>query len=369
VVSSFDNPLAEAHVERIIEEFPLDLSSTSPVHIRGLRRDARLFEVEVDCSPLIQTGVGQGKHYIIDTPQCREVACHPHIVGEGLRDLCQGAAVEFREAMTGLGLFEGGSLAIVNILRGSSGYRLVDLFNGDVPNFTVRTQYRGDGYRAHTDDARRIGVTYRDYSEDDHRFRGVKMVVVPDTFATGRSAEAALQDLMRAGLEPETVVIYGFTAVPALVRISGVCEDHGLELVSFSLCDISQLAHNNYDMPIYGLDESLYTSMGGMRRMGSIIDSKTLKDVLPQYVAGMDQPGDWSERQSTLFNGRGNEVGDMMGHLTKSLRLIESLNEINREQPWYSELHSGIADRELKMIWEALESLERHVEMGFRLIE
>ena len=139
--------------------------------------------------------------------------------------------------------------------------------------------------------------------------------------------------------------------------------------MSFSLCDISQLAHNNYDMPIYGLDESLYTYMGGMRRMGSIIDSETLKDVLPQYVAGMDQPGDWSERQSTLFNGRGNEVGDMMGHLTKSLRLIESLNEINSEQPWYNKFHSRIADRELKMIREALEDLERRVETGFRLIE
>ena len=361
--------MAEDYVEEIIEEFDIDISSTSQVHIKGLRNDSRLFEVDADRSPLMHAEVGQGKYYIIDTPACREVACHPHIVGEGLQELCHDAAFEFRKALTGLGLFEGGSLAIVNILRGSSGYRLVDLFNGGVPTFTVRTQYRGDGYRSHTDDARRIVVTYRDYAEEDHRFRGVKTVVIPDTFATGRSAEAALQDLMRAGLELETVVLYGFTAVPALVRISGVCEDHGLELVSFSLCDISQLAHNNYDMPIYGLDESLYTSMGGMRRMGSIIDSETLKDVLPQYVAGMDQPGDWSERQSTLFNGQENEVGDMMGHLTKSLRLIESLNEINSEQPWYSELHSGIADRELKMIREALESLERRVETGFRLIE
>jgi hypothetical protein len=362
-------PIAEDSVKEIIKEFAIDISSTSQVHIKGLGSDTKLFEVDADSSPLMQDGVGWGRYYIIDTPECREVACHPHIVGDGLRELCYKVAVEFREVLNGLGLFDCGSLAIVNILRGSSGYRLVDLFDGDVPTFTVRTQYRGDGYRSHTDNARCIGVTYRDYFKNDHRFQGVSTVVVPDTFATGRSVEAALQDLFLAGLEPETVLLYGFTAVPSLVMISEVCEAHGLELVSFSLCDISQLAYNNYDMPIYGLDESLYTSMGGIRRMGSIIDPETLKNVLPQYVAGMDQPGDWSERQSTLFNGRGNEVGDMMGHLTKSLRLIESLNKINREQPWYTKLHSTIADRELKMIREALESLKRHVETGFRLIE
>jgi hypothetical protein len=361
--------LAEDHVEEIIAEFPIDVSSTSPVHIKGLSSDTRLFKVDTGSSPLTQMGVGQGTYFIIDTPPCREVACHPHIVGDGLRKLCHDAAIEFREVLAGLGLLDDVGLAIVNILRGSSGYRLADLFTGDVPTFTVRTQYRGDGYRSHTDDARRIVVTYRDYSEDDSRFRGVETVVIPDTFATGRSAEAALQDLLEAGLEPETVVLYGFTAVPALTRIGGVCEGHGLDLASFSLCDISQLAHNNYDMPVYGLDESLYKLTGELRRMGSVIDSETLRDVFPRYVAGMDQPGDWSERQSTLFNGRGNEVGDMMGHLTKSLRLIESLEEINRGQPWYSELHHGIADRELKLIRETLGALERRVETGFRLIE
>jgi hypothetical protein len=361
--------LADDHVEEIIAEFPIDVSSTSPVHVRGLRSDTRLFKVDTGSSPLTQKAVGQGTYYIIDTPPCREVACHPHIVGDGLRELCSDAAMEFREALAGLDLLGGGSLAMMNILRGSSGYRLADLFTESVPTFTVRTQYRGDGYRSHTDDARLIGVTYRDYSEDDPRFRGVETIVIPDTFATGRSAEAALQDLLEAGLEPETVVLYGFTAVPALVKIGGICERHGLELVSFSLCDISQLAHNNYDMPVYGLDESLYKLTGELRMMGSVIDSETLRDVFPRYVAGMDQPGDWSERQSTLFNGRGNEVGDMIGHLTKSLRLIESLEEINSGQPWYGELHHEIADQELKLIRETLGALERQVETGFRLIE
>ena len=76
--------------------------------------------------------------------------------------------------------------------------------------------------------------------------------------------------------------------------------------------------------------------------------------MLPMYVAGMDQPGDWSERQVSLFNGKGKEAGDIAGHLEKSLGIAESLKALNTEQPWYNEEHNAIALTEIGRIKKVL---------------
>jgi hypothetical protein len=150
------------------------------------------------------------------------------------------------------------------------------------------------------------------------------------------------------------VVLYGFTAIPALERLGLLCAGWGVELVSFSICDITQLASNHYDMPVYGLDESLWKSTGELRRLGSIIDMETLRRFMPHYVAGLDQPGDWSERHLDLFDGAGVVPGDVAGHLRKSIGLVESLVGLNSGQPWYDGWHGEIAEAELGLLREAL---------------
>ncbi len=179
-------------------------------------------------------------------------------------------------------------------------------------------------------------------------------LIIPDTFATGRSAEAALTHLLSEGFEPERVVLYGFTAIPALERLGLLCTGWGVELVSFSICDITQLASNHYDMPVFGLDESLWESSGELRRLGSIVDVETLRRFMPRYVAGLDQPGDWSERHLDLFDGAGVVSGDVAGHLRKSIGLVESLVCLNSGQPWYDGWYGGIAEAELGLLREAL---------------
>jgi hypothetical protein len=130
------------------------------------------------------------------------------------------------------------SYAILNILRGSSGYRVSGAFPSDTPVVSVRTEYSEDGYRAHSDDSRRARVTYSDL--DPRGLRASSTLIIPDTFATGRSAEAALTHLLGEGIEPERVVLYGFTAIPALERLGLLCAGWGVELVSFSICDVTQ---------------------------------------------------------------------------------------------------------------------------------
>jgi hypothetical protein len=330
----------------IQQEFPIDVNSTTLIEAGRLRPDTKLYRVEASGSPLITTSAYIGTLYILDTLPGMRIACHPHIVGDVLRDLCLVAAQEFVRASELLGFLEYDSLAVLNILRGGSCYMVAEVLPEGVPVFNVRTEYSQGSYRDHPDDPRSIDVTYSNHESSNARLRDVSTLVVPDTYATGRSAEAALEHLFSEGLDPESIVLYGFMAIPALVRIGRHCSEKGIELASFSICDISQLADNNYDMPLYGLDESL-ASTGELRRLGSIVDVETLRRFIPSYVAGLDQPGDWSERHDALFNGVGIEMGDIEGHLRKSFHLIESLREINSTQTWYDEEQDEIAKKEL----------------------
>jgi hypothetical protein len=343
----------DALFDIVLSEFPIDVSSTKPLEFNDVNKGLEVYEVDAGNSPLALSGASYGSVYIIDSISGREIACHPSIVGETLEGLCLGCSSEFSSALVRLGLFHAEGTAVLHILRGAAGYRVVDALPVRVPVVSVRTEYRGDGYRAHSDDSRGLTVTYRDYPVDLD-LSEVYDLIIPDTYATGRSAEAALLELFEARLEPKRIILYGFIAIPALNRVGTICEEKGIEMHSFAICDVTQLADNHYDMPLYGLDESLHKSTGEVRRLGSIVAKDTLASMLPRYVAGMDQPGDWSERQVSLFTGRGNESGDIVGHLEKSLGLIESLRELNSEQPWYGEGHEAIALAEKQRLTEAL---------------
>jgi hypothetical protein len=339
----------EGRLEAILDEFPLDVSSTRVLDVPGLDRTS-LYEVDLG-SGLIPRDVGLDACYILDSEAGMTVACHPHLVGVELAELCLGCAGDFWASLMALGLLSGG-FYILNILRGSSGYRVSEAFPPGTPVVSVRTEYSEEGYRAHSDDYRTVRVTYSDL--DPRRLAGLSTLIVPDTFATGRSAEAALVHIFDNGAVPDRAVLYGFTAIPALERLGLVCAGWGVDLVSFSICDVTQLASNHYDMPVYGLDESLWESRRELRRLGSVVDVETLKRMMPRYVAGLDQPGDWSERHLDLFDGAGAVSGDVAGHLRKSVGLVESLVGLNSRQPWYDGWHGGIAEAELGLLREAL---------------
>ena len=332
--------------------FPLDLDATKPVHFEGSGGEAWLYRVTG--SKLIPEGEPVGTVYIVDTRAGGMVACHPHIVGDDLKTLCREAARHFVEAAKAVRVLTEDA-AILHILRAGAGYMVADVMNG-VPIVDVRTEYRTGGYRAHSDDPRRLVVSYRRYPEglDD-----ADTIVVPDTYATGRSAEAALLDLMGNGFKPDRIILYGFMAVPALIRLGALCEEHGVDLHSFAICDLTQLAHNNYDMCIYGLDESLYKETRRRGALGSVIDRATLRRLLPFYIPGLDQPGDWSERQSLLFDGVTNRSGDIRGHLVKSIGLIETLMEMNAGEEWYTDIHEAAANAELGLLRKTLMGFTR----------
>jgi uracil phosphoribosyltransferase len=333
--------------------FPVDLDATEPVQVDGFG-ESRLYRVTE--SRLIPRIEPVGAVYIVDTHAGGMVACHPHIVGDDLKTLCREAASHFVKAAKSVGASTEDA-AIMHILRAGAGYMVADVMK-EAPIVGVRTEYRTDGYRDHSDDPRRLVVSYRSYPEG---LDEAATIVIPDTYATGRSAEAALLDLIGNGFRPDRIILYGFIAIPALLRLGSLCEEHGVDLYSFAICDLAQLAHNNYDMCIYGPDESLYRETRRRGALGSVIDRATLRRLLPRYVPGLDQPGDWSERQSLLFDGVANRSGDIRGHLLKSISLIETLMEMNAGEEWYTETHEEAARVELGLLSRTLKGYERDV--------
>jgi len=301
-----------------------------------------------------------GKPYIIENPSGTTIACHPHIVGENLERLSLDCAGEFIKVLGAMNLFESGRLAVLHILRAAPGYKIIEVLPENVPIIWVRAEYKTGGYRSHFDETRHIDITYRDYSAVDFDGGEISTLLIPDTFATGVSAENAIKDLLETGIKPRKMILYGFISIPALTRLGELASENGIELASFAIGNIMQLARNNYDMPLYGLDESLHSATGELKPMGSIVDVETLRTYLPKYVAGLDQPGDWSERQNTLFNGYGHEEGDIYSHLLKSIKLIDSLGKINSKQPWYNDFHNAISSNELEKLKNTLERYEEN---------
>ncbi|MCW4014568.1 MAG: hypothetical protein NWF07_16480 [Candidatus Bathyarchaeota archaeon] len=336
------------YLDTVLNTFPVDTGSTKQLHLTETSKTTRIYRVETLKSPILRNI--QGQLYLIDTPAGRKIACHPHLVSNELSGLCLDAANELKKTLKELGLISEKS-GILHILRGSSGY-MVDKALPDLPLFNIRTQYLEDGYRAHSDDSRRITVTYSDYKATE-----LDTLVVPDTYATGRSVEAALQYMFAQGLSLDKVVLYGFIAAAGIERVYNLLSEYGVELVVFAICDITQLYSNNYDMPLYGLDEHLYKETGKIKPLGSVVALETLRDMLPHYVPGMDQPGDWSERHINLYNGYGEETGDIRGHLEKSIALIKSLDELNRRQPWYNDNIRKITEKEIKILQSRVYSL------------
>lgn len=329
----------QLYLQKIRELFPLDIESATLQKLSSLSPSTRFYRVDTASSSLI--GEDLGECYILDTPEGQRIASHPHLVGTELAYQSLQAAYEFKAALKELDLITD-STGILHILRGSAGYMIYDVLP-QLPLISVRTEYRDDGYRTHSDDSRHIEVTYSDYDGRD-----LNTLIIPDTYATGRSVEAALWHMASSGGNPGTIIIYGFIAIPSMRRLNALCKSRGSRLITFAICDITQLAANNYDMTLFGIDEHHHSETGESNILGSIVGEETLHEMSENFIPGLDQPGDWSERQMKLYDGYHEESGDIKGHLSKSIAFIESLDRVNSEQGWYNDTIKRLTESELE---------------------
>jgi len=145
---------------------------------------------------------------------------------------------------------------------------------------------------------------------------------------------------------------------PTLKKIRETIKRHGINIVTFSIGNIAELAHNGYDMTLYGIDESYWSASGETRKLGSIVDSQTLERFLREFIPGSDQPGDWSDRQTSVYvTKEKKEQIRSNKHLFNSINLIESLKKISNFTPW----QERIANKELQLLYASLQKLDNSI--------
>jgi len=350
--------------DAIKDEFPIDVDSTEPISILGLKKSTRVFKVR---RPEILDEL-----YIVDTLEGKDIACHPHIVGWELSWRAHACAKESVRAIDYLtDVLKGGNKIVFGqILRACLGYELDDEFrelssDKDIRGVWIRPKYFKPSYRDHEGEIKDIRIVFEDF-----RFfpKGEDVVlIIQDTVASGRSCVEVLNRFLEYCKEYKTTIselyLYGFMASHGLKLIVDMAKRNNIKVRAFAIGNITDLAYNMYDMPVYGLDESYYKAFGEkIRKLGCIIHESTLERYLPEYPPGSDQPGDFSARQTQLLTcdaaGRFAYVpGNIRQHLKNSKRFLKSLRKISENEPWYSESwHGKIFENELNDLQRVLNS-------------
>ena len=330
--------LCENSLESVIQEYDVDVDATVPIALKTTQmpKETRIYQVE---------GAGVTS-YLVDTPMTRRIACHPHVVGKELENLALEAAERTLPAILELGeIGHHESIVFEQILRAAPGYKLHEAaarqINDSFRTLYVRPQYTHTSYREHDGMIQQqLRVVYEDFSQLP---KGKDIcLLMQDTVASGKSGElaieAALDHCDQIGSRIKKWVLYGFISLRGLNYLEQVAKRHGLTLIAFAMGNLTALCSNNYDMPLYGVDESLWTRTHEIHKLGALIDRSTFADYLREFIPGADQPGDWSSRQLKLFTGTGQEPGNITDHLRNSARLIQSLMSIGNFADWQKTL-------------------------------
>ncbi len=347
-------------VDSLIQEYRVNVDATKPVALKKtcLDRDTRIYKA--DYSFL--------EAYLIDTPMARRIACHPHVVGDELERLALEAALKSLPAILELSQIDRPNyeeIVFEQILRAAPGYQLHQAATKLMPDFIrtvyTRPRYTHTSYRDHDGIIQReLNVVYEDFSKLP---KGKDVfLVMQDTVASGRSAEVSLLEAIRncesVGSRIRKWVLYGFISLDGLKFLHELAESHDIPLVTFAMGNLTALCANKYDMPLYGVDEWLWRRDHTIQKLGALVDRITFSEYVQELVSGADQPGDWSARQTRLYNGEGYEDGDIPGHLENSIRLINGLLEIGTFNEWQKQLAAnelGLLKAELAKVRPAVQ--------------
>ncbi|MGC8599812.1 MAG: hypothetical protein ACP5LX_01965 [Nitrososphaeria archaeon] len=286
------------------------------------------------------------KIFVLDSQEGREIACYPQVLGEKFETLNYKLAKMFVEFLDSEGLFSE-KILMQHVLRASLGYKVYDALKDkgiEFVNSWSRPLYKYVSFRKHVQ--RELTMTYDDPPALPS---GEYIVLKPDTEATGNTSLFVLDNLFKkcssSSCKIKKVIFYGFISDRAVKVLEKYLRERGVEGVYYAIEDITPLAENGYDMPLYGLDESRYEKDGVKSKLAALVPEEVLDKMIDCYYPGMDQPGDWSERQVRLFDGKEWKNVDPKVHAQRSLNVLEKLREISKDQEWYDTVHETIYNK------------------------
>jgi hypothetical protein len=295
---------------------------------------------------------GPFETFIADSKWGRDLAAKPEIVGEDFVSYNLRAAKGVA-AFLGEILEKELPLVFLHVLRASKGYMLHEALRASgfkLAEAWIRPRYVARGYGDHT--VGDVEVVAKGFgSLEALRDYGEVVLIVADTVATGNTLakclDEAYRELRARGLRVAQLVVYGFVSLEGLARVPHVAK----RTCVVALEDYAALASNRYDMPLYGVDRAFYELWGEVRSVGGATLLEIFEKLACEYAPGMDQPGDWSERQPLLESESGLEAGNVKLHLERSLEALRSLKVITRKAPWFKQWMEEIfAEREASLL-------------------
>ncbi|HEX68816.1 MAG TPA: hypothetical protein ENG10_00780 [Candidatus Bathyarchaeota archaeon] len=333
--------IPEKDIDEMVSIFKIKIDGVNEGFSMG--KELKVYPVKSLSSPGVES-------YIFDAPEARGLACFPHIVGDTFIALNRKLSKKTAKAIINIaGLEEWiGYVVHVHVLRAGSGYMMSEALKhelGRIADIYIRPLYLKN--------RKKIEITYADFSQIP---RGAGLaVIIPDTVATGFTLTKVLHRLAeeahKVGSWIDTLIVYGFIADYGLERVSKEAKKLNISFTYFfALEDVAALAGNFYDMVLYGPD----VSQESFKPLGAITHYNILKECINYYVPGLDQPGDWSNRQPKLFNGETWEKVNLLKHLTKSRKTVEVILKRYSTYPWFKRWHKRICKAQIK----ALKALE-----------
>ncbi len=302
--------------------------------------------------------IGAGT-YVIDSENGRRIACYPSFCGDEMMRAARDMARDFVTALKMMGYLDQ-RILLLNVLRAAPGYGVRETLlesGADVSESWIRPYYVHPSYRLHT--VQDLGLKFESYS--DLR-SGSYTLIKPDTEATGFTSLFSLHRFLdrceKEGCRVERLILYGFIAEKGLQTIRQAFGNRIREIIAFAIEDMTPLAQNGYDMPVYGIDLSALEERGERKYLAAKAPREVVDALLASCYPGMDQPGDWSERQSRLFDGQSWINVDLTVHLKRSRDLLERLRRAQMSEPWYQEDHERIYEKQVSMIEDAMASVQ-----------
>jgi len=358
-----EGKLSENEINEIVRDFSIDIKATQRVAFsnQDIMPEIKVFRVvpENIQNPLYKDINFPTDVYILHLPDIVEISCFSHLVGEELDKKCLKIGEVCAKVIQELWPFEEENTLYYDILRAAPGYRIWEGFQKlgkELKKIRIRPHYKIVSYRRHNPNSSQLVTLFKDYSSLP---RNKELTIIkPDTEASGKTSSFAVGQLIKEATKRKNrvkeMIITGYISAPSLDILQKLANQYNFKIKILAWGNITALYSNNYDMPIYGLDEAAWREKGELRKLGSIIPAEIFKDYLMYFPPGADQPGDWSARQSFVDTGLKMEPGEIQKHLKNSLKFINNLYQLSKTQSWYKAWHEEIFQNELKALKETL---------------
>ncbi|MEM5811325.1 MAG: hypothetical protein QXG91_01105 [Candidatus Aenigmatarchaeota archaeon] len=307
-------------LSKIIEYFPIKFEA-----VKKVNKNLFLFE-EIE------------NFFIIHNKSCLKMACYPSIVGKSLSFHAKIAAKEFLLSLKELKL-SNENFVLLNILRGCLGYELNTVFKNSKKIY-ILPKYEKISFRNHV--GKTIKIKFKNFKEMENSKEKFSLIVA-DTIATGKTMIKCLRAISNFFERLEKVIFYGFMSLRGASIVKNFCDKFDLKSYFFTISNYSSLAFNNYDMILYGIDESYFNAKKVKRYLFGVCDIEVFKDMVKYYIPGLDQPGDFSSRQEILFDGRKfiDNRKFILKHCENNIRLIKTLYLLSCKEEWFSKVHES----------------------------